>query len=144
MVSLGFFQVAGVSDLPYVSSDVNASSEVQRSLMSFAASSGVGEAGVRQASLWNLPLCQSCISVEDFPASPLYKRPEMQELAQKLVGSVTTAVSSSSTLQGWLAGAQGAAASGSSCWNACAPFPQTTNFYAGGFERPYGRRYSFG
>jgi hypothetical protein len=37
----------------------------------------------------------------------------------------------------------GAAASGSSCWKACGPFPQTTNFYAGGFERPYGPKYSF-
>ena len=143
MVSLGFFQVAGANDLPYVSSDVDASNDVQRSLVSFAASSGVAEAGVRQASLWNLPLCQSCISMEDFPVSTLYKRPELQDLAQKLVGSVATSVSSASAVQGWLAGPRGVAASGSSCWSACAPFPQTTNFYAGGFERPYGRRYGF-
>jgi hypothetical protein len=143
MVSLGFFQVAGANDLPFVSLDRTTSNEVQSSLVSFAAAAGVGDVGVRQASLWNLPLCQSCIATEDFPASTLHKRPELQALAQRLNGSVATSVSSASVLQGWLAGPAGAAASGSSCWNACGPFPQTTNFYAGGFERPYGPKYRF-
>lgn len=141
MVSLGFFQVAGENDLPYLSSDLNTANEVQRSLLSFAATTGVGDVAVRQASLWNLPLCQSCVAIEDFPTQALYKRPELQALAQRLSSSVATSVSTAGVVEGWMTGPKTAAASGSSCWNACGPFPQTTNFYAGGFERPYGPRY---
>lgn len=136
MVSLGFFNVAGQNDLPFVSADLNTSNEVQSSLLSFAAALGPGTAGVRSASPWNLPLCHSCLSLEAFPSAALYNQPALQAASRQLAGSVATGLSTASLVEGWLAGPQGHDL-GASCWNACAPIPQTTNFYAGGFERPY-------
>jgi len=136
MVSLGFFNVAGQNDLPYVSSDFNTSNEVQSSLLSYAASLDPGTAGVRAASVWNLSLCDSCIALEAHPSASLYNQPALQMESRRLSDSVATGLSTASLLQGWLASPQ-AAAHGTSCWNACAPLPQTANFYAGGFERPY-------
>ena len=136
MVSLGFFNVAGQNDLPFVSADRDTSTEVQTSLLSFAATLGPGAAGVRSASPWNLPLCHSCLSLEAFPSAALYNQPALQVASRQLADSVATGLSTASLVEGWLAGPQGHDL-GSSCWNACAPLPQTTNFYAGGFERPY-------
>jgi hypothetical protein len=136
MVSLGFFDVAGQNDLPFVSADLNTSSEVQTSLLSFASALGPGAAGVRSASPWNLPLCHSCLSLETFPSAALYNQAALQVASRQLADSVATGMSTASAVEGWLAGPQGRDL-GSSCWNACAPLPQTTNFYAGGFERPY-------
>ena len=138
MVSLGFFNVAGQNDLPYVSSDLNTSNEVQSSLLSYAASLDPGAAGVRAASVWNLPLCDSCIALEAHPTAALYNQPALQMESRRLSNSVSTGLSTATLVQGWLAGPQNAGSMGTSCWNACAPLPQTTNFYAGGFERPYG------
>ena len=136
MVSLGFFNVAGQNDLPYVSSDFNTSNEVQSSLLSYAASLDPGTAGVRAASVWNLPLCDSCIALEAHPSAALYNQPALQMESRRLSASVATGLSPAGLVQGWLASPEGSA-HGTSCWKACAPFPQTTNFYAGGFERPY-------
>jgi len=137
MVSLGFFNVAGQNDLPFVSSDFDTSNEVQRSLLSFAASLNPVTAGVRSASVWNLPLCESCIALEAYPSAALYNQPALQMASRRLSDGVATGLSSASLMQGWLAGPEGGAAMGTSCWTACAPLPQTSNFYAGGFERPY-------
>lgn len=141
MVSLGFFDVAGQNDLPFLSTGLTTSGEVSRNLLSYTSAVGMGDVALTKASLWNLPLCRSCISHEDFPASTLYKHPELQETARRLNASVATGVSSETTLQAWLSGPR-IADSGSSCWTACAPLPQTANFFAGGFERPYGPNYS--
>ena len=140
MVSLGFFDVAGQNDLPFVSSGLTSPGEVVSGLLSVSALGGLGSIGVSKASLWNLPLCKSCMSHEDFPSATLYKRPDLQEVARRLDASVASGISSASTLQAWISGPP-VRNSGSSCWTACAPLPQTSNFYAGGFERPYGPRY---
>jgi len=138
MVSLGFFTVAGQNDLPFVSADLDTSTEVQTSLLSFAAALDPGAgAGVRSASPWNLPLCHSCLALEAFPSAALYNRPALQLASRQLADSVATGLSRATAVEGWLAGPRVLDAAGSSCWTACAPLPQTTNFYAGGFERPY-------
>jgi len=138
MVSLGFFTVAGQNDLPFVSSDLDGPNEVQTSLLSFASTAAPATAaGVRAASAWNLPLCEACVSTELFPAAALHAQPRLQLAARGLSDAFATGLSSADRLQGWLAGPQGAGLEGSSCATACAPLPQTANFYAGGFDRPY-------
>ena len=137
MVTLGFFNVAGENDLPFISSDVNGSTEVQRSLLSFAAASTPATAGVRPASAWNLPLCDSCVSMELYPAAALSHQPRLQLEARRLQDGFATGLSTASLIQGWLGGPSGGGVDGTSCATACAPLPQTANFYAGGFDRPY-------
>lgn len=134
MVTLGFFNVAGQNDLPYVSTDFSTSDDVQRSLLSYAASADPG-AGVRPASAWNLALCDSCSVLDAFPSAALYNRPGLQVESRRLATGMAVGLSTASTIQGWRAGPDDALAQ--SCWSACADFPQTANFWGGGFNRPY-------
>jgi hypothetical protein len=137
MVSRGFFDVAGRSDLPYLS-DAKAddsSNAVQTALLGYA-SGFVGDAGVRQVSLHNRALCESCHNIS-LRCDSLYKVPEVQAACDQLAASLTTGVSSKQILQAWLASPQGSDLMGSHCASACLPLEPTANFYAGGYERPY-------
>ena len=90
MVSLGFFNVAGKNDLPYVSAGAAASNEVQRDLLGYAARLSPTEIGVRAASAWNLPLCVSCLTNEAYPSAALYDKPILQAQSQRLAASVVS------------------------------------------------------
>jgi|LauGreDrversion2_5_1035112.scaffolds.fasta_scaffold00855_3 hypothetical protein len=137
MVSLGFFNVSGQNDLPYVSSDHDTSNTVQSSLLSYSASMEPSSAGVRGASVWNLDLCNSCMQTEVYPSAALYNKPVLQMHSRRLASSVGSGLSTASHIQGWLSGPDGGSSLGTSCATACAPVSQTTNYYAGGFDRPY-------
>ena len=137
MVSLGFFNVAGQNDLPFISSDFDTANEVQTSLLSYASSLNPSNAGIKAASVWNLALCDSCVRQEVYPSAALYNKPLLQMKSRQLSSGFAAGVSTASLIQGWLAGPEGADIQGTSCITACAPVPQTTNFFAGGFERPY-------
>lgn len=137
MVTLGFFDLAGASDLPY-HSDAKAtesSTATQASLLSHA-SGFVGGAGVRQINLHNRALCDNCHRTE-LRCDALYKTPEIQAACDQLAASVSTGLSSGQVLQAWLASSPDAGAQGARCASACLPNGPTSNFYADGYERPY-------
>jgi len=137
MVSMGFFDLAGTSDLPYLSDAkaLKSSTAVQTSLLSFA-SGFVGDAGVKQVDVANRALCENCHRT-DLRCDALYNRPEIQAACDQLAASVATDLSSKQILQAWLSVPQNSDMIGSHCASACLPLEATANFYSGGYERPY-------
>ena len=137
MVTLGFFNLAGRSDLPYLSDAKvdDSSTAVQSSLFSFA-SGFVGNPGVRQVDVHNRSLCDLCHHTE-LRCDSLYKVPEIQAACDQLAASVTTGLSSKQILQAWLAAPPNSDMIGAHCASACLPLGPTANFFSGGYERPY-------
>ena len=137
MVSLGFFDLAGSSDLPYLSDAkvTRSSTAVQTGLLSYA-SNYVGDAGVRQIDVHNRALCESCHDIE-YRCETLLKTPVIRQACEDLAASVQTGLSSQQILQAWMASPQGSDMLGSHCASACLPLGPFANFYAGGYERPY-------
>lgn len=137
MVTLGFFELAGASDLPYLSDAkaTDSTAATQTALLNYA-SGFVGGAGVRQIDVHNRALCDSCHALE-LQCDSLYRRPEIQAACEQVAASQKTSLSSKQILQAWLASPQSAGVLGERCASACLPLEPTSNFFAGGYERPY-------
>jgi len=139
MVSLGFWNVAGQNDLPFVAVAGERSPQVvQSNLLSFAA--GLAPtSGVRPTSVHNRTLCESCLQLHEFKCPMLYKQGEVREACEALATAAETGLSSERAVQAWLAAPHGTLAQDSACLTACADLSPYANFFAGGYDRPYGR-----
>jgi len=139
MVSLGFFEVAGQNDLPFVAaSQARASTAVQSELLSFSQSI-VPSAGIKPASVHNLALCGSCTDLFEYPCKSFYNQPQVAAACRDLSTASQVGLSTASLVQGWLAAPYGAETPRSGqCSSACANTSPYWNQFAGGYQRPYG------
>jgi len=135
MVTLGFFTVAGANNLPYASDDLDGANQVQQSMLAYS-SAFSDTAGVRKTGTPTTALCQSCMETQ-YACSTLYKEPGLRNKCERLAAGVDTSISSAEIVQAWLAAPDAGTPLLNSCASACAIIDQRTNFFAGGFDRPY-------
>ena len=144
MVTLGFFDFAGSSDLPFLlpgEDQTQAMTSTKRrevsNLEALAEMNSLPQKGLLYfADHHNIDLCKSCIKLQGSKCESLFKQGSARDWCEKVARNSRVGLfSTGQKLEAWISGPKELLLS--ECSSACTRHSPTTNFFSTGYDRPY-------